>query len=106
MAKAIPNKKKLTDVLIRKVQPKSHALLVWDTHQRGLVLRVETTGHKAFKVIYKIGGRARWYHIGAADAIGLADARKLAARVMFQVAEGNDPQAQRQAARSTGTFQD
>lgn len=106
MAKSLPNKEKLTHVLIRKAQHKGRAYLIWDTYQRGLVLRVEATGHKAFKCIYKVGGRARWYHLGAADAIGLADARKLAARVMFRVAEGADPQAQRKAARSSGTFED
>ena len=106
MAKSSPNKSKLTDVLIRKVQPKGRAYLVWDTHQRGLALRVEVTGHKAFKCIYKVGGRTRWYHIGATNAVGLADARRLAARVMLHVAEGADPQAHRRAARSNGTFED
>jgi hypothetical protein len=51
-------------------------------------------------------GQPRWYHIGSADAVGLADARKLAARVMFAVAEGKDPVAERRAERDRGTFEE
>jgi integrase len=78
--------------------------MIWDTQQRGLALSVQPTGHRAYKVVYSFHGRPRWYHLGPADAISLADARKLAARVMFQVAEGKDPQAERRAERSSGTF--
>ena len=67
---------------------------------------MQPTGHKAWKCIYAFHGRPRWYHIGDAAAIGLADARKLAANVMFEVARGLDPQAQRKAERSLGTFED
>jgi hypothetical protein len=38
--------------------------------------------------------------------IGIADARKRASRIMFQVAGGTDPQAIKRAARSAGTFDD
>jgi hypothetical protein len=71
-----------------------------------LAIRVEPTGRKAWKCIYPFHGRPRWYGLGAADAIGLADARKLASRVMFAVAEGKDPAAERKAARSKGTFEE
>ena len=36
----------------------------------------------------------------------MADARKLASKVMFEVASGRDPLAERKAARSKGTFQE
>ena len=51
-------------------------------------------------------GRPRWYHLGNAAAVGLADARKLAGRIMFKVAEGGDPCAERKAQRSKGTFEE
>jgi hypothetical protein len=41
-----------------------------------------------------------------ADAIGLADARVLAAEIMLAVARGKDPQAERKAARGAGTFEE
>jgi hypothetical protein len=103
---AQPNKCNLTELFIRKIAPQKHTFLVWDTHQRGLVLQVRPNKHKAWKTIYSLHGRSRWYHIGNADAIGLADARKLASRVMFQVAEGKDPCADRKAERSKGTFEE
>lgn len=79
---------------------------MWDSHQGGLAVVVQPTGHKSWKCIYPFHGRPRWYHIGNADAVGLSDARKLASRVMFAVAEGKDPAAERKAERSKGTFEE
>ena len=101
-----PNKHKLNDLFVKNLKPQDRVFLVWDTRQRGLALQVQPTGHRAWKCIYHFHGRPRWYHIGDEAAIGLADARKLASRVMFQVAEGKDPQAERRAERSAGTFQE
>jgi hypothetical protein len=106
MARSEPNKHKLSDLYIKGLQPKPHAFLVWDTFQRGLAVQVQPTGRKSWKVIYRHHGRPRWYHIADVAAIGLADARKLASRTMFEVAQGNDPQAERKAARSSGTFEE
>jgi integrase len=69
-----------------------------------MALRVQPSGHRAWKVIYSRHGRPRWYHLGDATAIGLADARRLAGEVMLAVAKGQDPAAERRAARSQGTF--
>jgi integrase len=101
-----PNKRKLTAIFLQKVKPQSRPFMVWDAMQRGLALRVEPTGYRAWKVVYRHHNRPRWYHIGAADAIGLADARSLAAEVMLEVARGRDPQAERKAARGAGTFEE
>ena len=46
------------------------------------------------------------YILPNVNAVGLADARKLAARIMLQVAEGKDPAAERRAERSVDTFED
>jgi integrase len=77
---------------------------VWDTYQRGLALRVQPTGQKSWKVVYSCGGRPRWFHVGDASAIGLTDARRVAAKVTLAVAEGKDPVAERMAERGSGTF--
>jgi integrase len=103
---AAANRRKLSDLFLKRLKPQERHFTIWDTHQRGLAVVVQRTGHKAWKCIYSFHGRPRWYHIGDADAVGLADARKLAARVMFQVAEGKDPCAERKAERSKGTFED
>jgi hypothetical protein len=101
---AEPNKRKLSEVLLRRIRPQDRTTCVWDTHQRGLCVMVQPSGHKSWKVVYQFHGRARWYHIGDVSAVGLADARRLAGRVMFQVAEGRDPLAERKAERGRGTF--
>ena len=65
---------------------------------------VQPTGHKAWKCVYSRNGAPRWLHIGDAGAIGLADARRLAARAMLEAAEGKDPVADRKAQRNQGAF--
>jgi integrase len=67
---------------------------------------VEPTGAKAFKAIYSRHGQPRWLNIGKTGAIGLADARKLAAKTMAAAAEGKDPAAEKKAERASGTFAD
>jgi Arm DNA-binding domain len=94
------NKYKLTALSVKNAQ----ADLTWDTEQKGLALSVQASGRKAWKCVYRYHGRPRWYRIGDAAAITLADARKLAGRVMFQVAEGKDPQAERRAERYSWSY--
>jgi integrase len=80
--------------------------MVWDAKQRGLALSVRPNGHMAWKCVYAFHGRARWYHIADARALGLAKAREVAEDVMYRVARGEDPQASRKAARTAGTFEE
>ncbi len=103
---AEPRKHKFSDVFLNKLKPQDRPFVVWDTYQRGLAVAVSTTGHKSWKCIYSFRGRPRWYHIGAVGGVGLKAARKLAGRVMSQVAEGQDPAAERKAQRSKGTFEE
>lgn len=97
-------KQQLNELMLQRLRPAAKPFLIWDTYQRGLVLSVQPTGAKAWKVIYRSGGRPRWLHLGPADAIGLADARRLAGRRMVEVAEGKDPAAEKKADRNRGTF--
>jgi integrase len=99
-------KRRLTELSVRKLKPKTASYVVWDTLQRGLAIRVQPTGARAWKVVYSRHGRPRWYHIGDAGAVGLADARRITARVMLEVIEGKDPAAERKAERGSGTFAD
>jgi integrase len=101
-----PNKRNLSDAFLRSVKPDPQRVTMWwDSKQHGLVFALQPSGHRAWKVVYS-RGRPRWYHIGDAQAIGLADARKLANCVMFEVAEGKDPVAERIAGRGKGTFEE
>src|SRR6266446_4804931 len=101
------NRRKLSDAFLRSVKPDpQRVMMVWDTKQPGLVFALQPSGSRAWKAYYSRHGRPRWYHIGNAASIGLADARKLAGRIMFQVAEGKDPHAERIAGRGKGTFEE
>jgi integrase len=101
-----PRHRKLTELFVKRVAAEALPFNVWDTHTRGLVLRVQAKPSRvrAFKAVYRFHGRPRWYHIGDARSVGLADARKLTQRVMLAAAEGKDPVAERQAERGAGTF--
>jgi integrase len=104
MPRAEVRKEKLTPLMVTKLRPAAKAFLVWDTYQRGLALLTQPSGFKSYKVIYKYNRRSRWFTLGATDAIGLADARKLAAELMLRVIKGEDPAAEKRAERGTGTF--
>jgi len=98
-----PNKHRLNDRLVSDLQPRSKAFLVWDTVQPGLVVQVQPTGHRSFIVVYNRHGRTRWYHLGNALAIRVAEARKLANAVTYQIAQGKDPAAEREAFEDLAT---
>jgi len=104
--KAKPNKRNLSEVFVKKLEPQLSKFLVWDTKQRGLAVVVQPTGQKAWKCVYSRHGRPRWFHIGVVGAIDLNAARKRAAKLMYQVSEGADPAAARKAERFEGTFAD
>jgi integrase len=104
--KRTARKQRLQELTVRKARAESKTYLIWDSGQPHLALQVQPTGSKSFKVIYSRHGRPRWYHIGDAAVIGLADARTMAAEVMLAVAKGADPAANKKAERSSGTFAD
>jgi integrase len=104
MSRSKPNKRQFNNLLIERLKPQAKPYLIWDKQQHGLVIRIEPSGYASYKCIYSRRGRPRWYSIGRVDAIGLADARKLAGKVMVAVADGKDPAADKKAERSSGTF--
>ena len=93
----MPNKQKLTSLTVTKLRPAAKPYLVWDSYQRGLALAVQPSGYRRYKLIYRPRNRPRWLTIGAADAIGLADARKMAAELTLEAIRGKDPRAEKRA---------
>jgi integrase len=97
----------LTDLAVRKLKPVAGgAFMVWDAYARGLGVKVMPTGAKSWKFLYSRHGRSRWLHLGAVGAVDLAGARELVAEAALAVVRGQDPAADRRAARATGTFAD
>ena len=97
-------KRRLTELSVRKLKPKSD-----DVPDLGHpAARARDPGaadrRSGLEVIYSRHGRPRWLHLGDAGAIGLADARTLAAEAMLEVARGKDPAAEKRAERGAGTF--
>jgi hypothetical protein len=99
-----PRKAKLNTLLVQRVRPAAKPFLIWDTRQAGLALAVQPTGARAYKVIYRSGGRPRWLTLGSARALSLTAARELAAEALLAVARGKDPAAEKRALRGAGTF--
>ena len=106
MTRRATHKMRITELTVRKAKPHDDAYQIWDTHQRGLALRIQPSGSRSWVVVYNRHGRTRWLTLGAADAIGLADARMLAAKAILAVAQGQDPAAEKRAERTAGTFAD
>jgi hypothetical protein len=97
---------RLSELSVHKAKPKKAAYAMWDTKQRGLALRVQPSGSRSWYCVYSYHGRPRWLRLGDAGAIGLSDARTLAAETMLAVARGKDPAAEKRAERGAGTFAD
>jgi integrase len=99
-----PRRRRLTPRIVRSIKPEAAAFSTWDLRVRGLALRVMPTGARSWKYVYSRNNRSRWLHLGRADAITLADARRIAARHAAAVADGRDVVAERKAERGDGTF--
>src|SRR5215469_1856667 len=100
------NKCKLTQLDVGRISPQAKTFYAWDTEQKGLCLQVRPNGYRAYKVVYQFQGRTRWFHLAAVNEISLGQARQLAQEVMYQKAQGKDPQGEKRSQRQAGTFAD
>ena len=101
-----PNKRKLNDLFLKRLAAAAPRLRGLGHAPARACRHSAADRPQGLEVHLRVPRSAALVHIGAADAIGLADARKLAANVMFQVAEGKDPGRRRKAERTKGTFED
>ncbi len=93
-------KAKLTEKLIRTLEPTAKLFKVWDTEQAGLFVRVMPSGTKTFAVFVRADGRGTDYTIGKWGALTLAQAREQAKAALGKVATGTDPQQEKKAAKA------
>lgn len=81
-----------TDRSIRQLKPiPGHQIEVFDRKEKGLTMRVNSGGTKAFFAVYKIGGRNCRLGLGRYPTVSLAEARQRAREALAQVARGLDP---------------
>jgi integrase len=96
-------KRVLRELDLRRRKPGAKDRRIWDAKQPGLVLRIRRSGHASLEFSYSHHSRQRWYIIG--DGVLLSDARRIAAKLTYAVAEGRDPAAERKADRDADTFE-
>jgi integrase len=84
-------RKGLTDFQVKNAKPKPFGYEISDGGQRGLRLAVQPSGAKSWVVRYRhpVTGKSR--KLTLQSGLGLAEARLLAGKAMFQVAQGIDP---------------
>jgi integrase len=87
-----------TDIAIRNLKAGTMRQEIPDPGCRGLYVVVQPSGARSFAVRYRLAGKSR--KLTLAPGISLAGARKLAADAMLEVAQGRDPAAAKQAAKS------
>ena len=85
----------LTEQLVKDAQPIGmDEYTIWDGTVPALGLRIRPTGHKTFILYYRVRGRrkrSRKLTIGAASAITLEKARKMARGFLGDARAGKDP---------------
>jgi integrase len=91
---------KLTERKIGKLAPEPGRKdkLVFDDAQRGLAVRVTTSGGRTYLCQYTLHGHKWRVPLGACSAVPLARARQAAAAIMGDVAKGQNPAAERKQA--------
>ena len=67
-AKRPAQKRRLTELCVRKAKAQDKPHVIWDTQQRGLALRIWPTGKKSWYAVYSRQGRPRWLYFGDASA--------------------------------------
>jgi len=93
---------KLTKRTIDGLKPDANQdVFVWDGELRGFGVRIKPTGVKTYLVQYRnADGRTRRLVLGKHNALPTDQARSLARQKLAAVARGEDPSAQRHAARA------
>lgn len=93
-------KTQLTAVAVRTIRHSGTTARPERHHDGGgLYLQCAPTGSRVWVFRYTIGGREHWMGLGPVEAVGLAEARRLAAEARALVRQGRDPLAERDRAR-------
>jgi len=79
--------------------PDGKEVTVYDTEQRGLLLRAFPGGSKTFWCRYSVGGRKTKFRLGDASAISIKAARDAVRKTMGELAQGRDPAGERKEKR-------
>jgi len=89
---------------VQALKPTGERVEYFDEVLTGLVLRIEPSGRKSWRVAFRANNRWRRMNIGAVSLMDLATARNRAREILGDVAGGLDPADDRRADRQAGTF--
>jgi len=78
---------------------------VYDTELSGFGVRLQST-HSVFFVRYRIDGKQKQFTVGKFGPLTVEQARKQAAKILAQVALGQDPAGERSAAKAIPTVEE
>jgi integrase len=98
--------KTLTTKSIAAAKPAAARYELPDGGCRGLYLITQPSGLKSWACRFRINGKSQKLTLGQFPAVSLAEARKLAATAMEQVARGIDPAAEKREAKATDRGRD
>ncbi|MBK5966752.1 hypothetical protein CCR95_22410 [Thiocystis minor] len=107
----IPSRFKFTQKLIDQLPPHPKEARATegeytDTEVAGLKLLVSKSGRKFFYFRYTLNGQKRAAKLGEYGALALAEARKKALELRYQLDQGRDPQAEKTQAQAAPSFAD
>lgn len=95
----------LTQAVVNAIEPpETGRLAIYDAKQPGLVLRVTPAGAKSWCLYRRVNGKPQRISLGTFPAIGVEDARKLAAMHLANIYKGVDPNAEKRASRRNTTL--
>jgi len=95
----------LTDRKLQSLKTERQQEDYWDKNLQGFGVRVTRRGRKSFIVMYQNRGKKRRMTLGTHPVISLADAKVKAKAVLFDAAQGNDPQSKKQVQKKAVTFE-
>lgn len=94
----------LTERKIRDAAPGPKAVILWDSQVKGLGVKIQPGGTKAFVLDYRVDGRQRRMTLARVGELSLKDARKRAGAELAAVRmDGADPMDRRQERRDAPT---
>lgn len=97
---------KLTKRFVEAVEPLSKGHVVWDDELPGFGLRVYPSGKRSYLIQYRAKGRSRRYTIGIHGIWTPETARREAKALLGQIAQGEDPAAERENERRAVTVRE
>ena len=94
---------KITRSAIDKIPlPLAGYALVWDSELANFGIRITAAGSRAYIVQRRVNGKDRRITIGKAEVFTPEQARTQARKLLGQIAEGRDPNAERAAIKAKG----